>query len=96
VREGKIKITEFLIDRGANHDLPDFQAKRPIYYAIQADKYDMVDFLVKKGVDLKAEDKKNMTPTHFANKHNKKEILELLLANGGEPLKSQNVSQIHR
>ena len=85
-------MTQYLIDMGANCDHFDFQAKRPIYYGIQHDKYDMVEFLIKKGVDLKTEDKKSMTPTHFANKHNKKEILELLLQNGGVPLKSQSAS----
>ncbi len=91
-----IKMTQFLVDNGATFDESDSQNKRPIYYAIQQDKYDMVKYLIEKGADLISEDKKNMTPTHWANKHNKKEILELLLANGGVPIKNPAAQQAQR
>ncbi len=77
---------QHLIDLGAELDIADTKNQRAIYYAIQANRFEMVKFLIDKGANLQIEDKKGMTPTHWAKKQNQMEILTLLLENGGVPL----------
>ena len=60
-----------LINMGASHDHIDNKLQRPIYYAVQLERYNIVEYLLGKGVDLTLEDKKGQTPTHWAKKHNK-------------------------
>ena len=72
-----------MIELGAQFDIADTKNQRPIYYAIQHNRYEMVKFFIDKGTNLSAEDKKGMTPTHWAKKHNRVEILSMILENGG-------------
>ena len=81
-----METTQLLASRGAQHDFVDHKLQRPIYYAIQNERYNVIEWLLEKGIDLKTEDKKRMTPTHWAKRHNKQQILELLLQNEGVPL----------
>ena len=64
-------MAQQLVGRGAHHDHVDNKLQRPIYYAIQLERYSIVEYLLGKGVNLGLEDKKNMTPTQWAKKHNK-------------------------
>lgn len=66
-----METVQLLHSRGAQHDFVDLKLQRPIYYAIQHERYNVVEWLIEKGIDLKTEDKKKMTPTHWAKKHNK-------------------------
>lgn len=82
MREGHIRTTQLLIDNGAIFDHADTKNQRPIYYAIQANKFEMVKFLIDKGADLSMEDKKGISPSAWAKKHNRQEVLNLLMQNG--------------
>ena len=66
-----METTQLLVSNGAHHDHVDNKLQRPIYYAIQYERYNIVEYLLDKGVDLEKEDKKSFTPTHWAKKHNK-------------------------
>ena len=56
------------MDLGADFDHADTKNQRPIYYAIQNNKYEIIKFLIDKGANLQTEDKKGMTPTAWAKK----------------------------
>ena len=75
-----------MIDLGAEVDIADTKNQRAIYYAIQANRFEMVKFLIDRGANLQVEDKKGMSPTQWAKKWNQIEILNMLLENGGLPL----------
>ena len=74
------------MELGAEFDISDTKNQRPIYYAINNNRFEMTKFLLDKGANLQMEDKKGMTPTHWAKKQNKLEILTVLLENGGVPI----------
>lgn len=75
MREGHIRTIKQLISMGALFDHADTKHQRPIFYAIQANKYETVKYLLELGASLTQEDKKGVTPTDHAKKLNKIEIL---------------------
>ncbi|CAB0039173.1 unnamed protein product [Trichogramma brassicae] len=92
IKNGKIKLVEILMRRGANPNLADKNGFTPLHIVCQS-KYDDVDLLkmlfeaadkFNKPLQVDARDKSNCTPLHLALNCGHEQIAEWLLRKGAD------------
>ncbi|MGL9779570.1 MAG: ankyrin repeat domain-containing protein [Wolbachia sp.] len=78
--KNSVNVAKFLLDSGADIDIKSGKNWSPLYYAISADKYNMVRLLVDHGADILGEDDNGETPLCIAHKLGNPEIENFLRA----------------
>jgi len=76
---GNLEAVKYLIMKGANLDLAEFETgNTPLMASIYLGHYEVIIYLIKMGANIHAKNKSGDTPTHFATILGHYEILKLL------------------
>lgn len=83
-------VISYLIQRGANINMPDKYGQTPLHYAaMRGNEFAARELLGHKDIDIEASDMQSMTVLHMAATHNQVEITKLLIE-AGAPLRCQD------
>ena len=77
---GHIKVTKFLIEKGANIEVKNEDGNTPLHEAVDGSHFEVVKFLIEKGAQLDAKNNANDTPRTLAGNH--PGLLTCLIENG--------------
>jgi len=80
--KGNIKLTELLINNGADLNSTNKYGRTPLYIASFEGYEKIVKLLISKGIDINIIDDDGWTPLHEASKRGHTEIIKLLIKNG--------------
>ncbi|KAI4455258.1 ankyrin repeat ph and sec7 domain containing protein secg-related [Holotrichia oblita] len=72
-------LVQFLLERGANANLPDEDLKTPLHYAVKTDNINIIKLLLYAGANRNLRDKHLRTPLHYAVMEHTKDVIPLLL-----------------
>lgn len=82
VREGKVDVVKFLIEKGADINVEDKFGQNCIFYSVRQGHVDVTQLLIDNGANLNKVDKKKMSVYTFAIKNNQIDIANLLVLHG--------------
>lgn len=87
VRESNIEIASFLLQNGADPNLPSFSEEGmfPLHVAAAFGNYHIVALLVSHGAWTESASLDGETPLHFAVREGREEVVEWLLSHGADP-----------
>jgi ankyrin repeat protein len=77
------KLTELLIELGADVEARDKDGQTPLHVASQAGPLDIARMLIEHGAEVSAQDKIGQTPLHLASQAGRLEIARMLIESGG-------------
>ena len=81
---GDTKMTDLLLENGANLEINNKRNETPLTYAINYHHFDTAKHLIKKGANVKVIDQHGRSLLHLAADFGKPELIILLLENGAE------------
>jgi ankyrin repeat protein len=84
VANGQLVVAGFLLDHGANPNLPDSKERTPLHLAVLNGHKAMAELLLAHGAQVNATDNKGETPLHLAAKQNYRAVAEVLLEHGAK------------
>lgn len=85
VERNDVEIINFLLDKGADVNIPDKDGYTPIYYAITQRNMETTELLVERGADLNVATKgRGESPLRWAMLCKKPEIVEFLKSKGAK------------
>ena len=84
VNAGKYKMIEFLLNKGADVNLPNDGGVTPLYEAVVGEDEDIVNLLLDKGANPNKETKRGWYPIHKAIGDENKHLIKLLLEHGAD------------
>jgi len=84
---------KYLIDLGADPNIPDTGNNYPIHYLVQANNYDMVKHVIQCGANINDHGSKGYTPLHMAVEANNIHIVRVLLDNGADTETRNNIGE---
>ncbi|XP_052255531.1 protein TANC2-like isoform X2 [Dreissena polymorpha] len=87
---GRKEIITWLLDRGANPEVPNQKSFSPLLCAVEAGKWDIVDHLLSLGSSIEQTDKHGRTPLMIAAYKGHIGVLEMLLSKGASIHKTDN------
>jgi ankyrin repeat protein len=70
---------------GSLHDVVDENGQTALFYAIKANKVELIEYLLSLGCNVNIVDKRGLTPINFAIRHNKHHLKEILIKYGANP-----------
>lgn len=84
-RDGRRKIIDYLVSKGANPDHKDKNGQTPLYYASREGHLEAVQRLVELGANVNNTDVFNQTALFYAAKTGKFEVCQFLVSKGVNP-----------
>ena len=82
---GCLEAVKYLVENGADMNIPNKHGSLPMHIAIIGDKVKIVNFLIENGQDINSDLCQSGLPLHFALSLGKIEMVKLLLQNGANP-----------
>lgn len=83
-RDGKIKCTQYLLEKGSLINEKDFYLQTPIYYAARENQLEILKLLIENKADLNLEDKYGQTCIFYAIKEGHYDIVKTLIDQGAD------------
>lgn len=78
-------IVKYLVERGADVNLPNLRGETPLHLAILGDNLEIISFLLAEGAWIESEDNCLDSPLMFATREDKVQAVEILLTHGADP-----------
>ncbi|CAG8069864.1 unnamed protein product [Penicillium nalgiovense] len=82
--KGNIKITEMLLENGADVTIPDNEGRQPVYVASWDGHIEIVQLLLERNVDVNIMQNYGWTPVNLASDQGHTEVVKLLLEHGAD------------
>ncbi|KID73635.1 Ankyrin-2 [Metarhizium brunneum] len=76
---GNAPVVEYLLEKGAEHDVQDFMGRQPLHLALEGGDADVVKMLLSQGADIDARDEQNVSPLLLIANRKDTKMLEMVL-----------------
>lgn len=80
--KGNFSVSKFLIEHGADLNIPDNKGRTPIFHTVSEGHYQIVDYLISNGADINIKDCEQNTLLRLACSRGYVNIIELLISKG--------------
>lgn len=79
IKMGDLKISQLLLDNGADINAQDFQGNTPLILAVKKKNIELVTFVILHGADVNLANNDGITPLHQAAFSGNEEVVDFLL-----------------
>ena len=90
VREQNYKIMVYLLENGANPNIPSVTGETPLHLIGKTFNTDIAEKLIENGAEINAQRDNGQTPLHYAASHNRRDLVQLFLEKGADPTIKDN------
>lgn len=90
IKMGDLKISQLLLDHGADINAQDFQGNTPLILAIKKKDLELVTFVVMRNADVNLANNDGITPLHQAAFSGNEKVVDFLLKAHADPTVKNN------